>query len=135
MTTIPSHYPGDIRTPWGWSHTKERMQRGVVYVTTGRHGGYMIAESIARDKLSLRALAIGFRWRDSRNSTVYYCFEEDCDYNVVWWERPEWITNWHSERFGRDKCRAMAGTWLRQWRPEYWQGGEEDSNDVPTEAE
>lgn len=71
-------------SPWGFVQSSTRVVSGVRWVSTPSHGGLMVAEATASKYLSEAALAAGERWGG------YYCYEEDCQWAVAFYERPEW---------------------------------------------
>ncbi len=72
-----------MNTPWGKSDSKTTYMRGVSFVTTPSHGGFMVADAAARKLLSPSALLRGEQYGN------YYAFEEDCDYAIVMLELQE----------------------------------------------
>jgi hypothetical protein len=94
-----------VNTPWGKSDSLQRIQRGLSFVGTPSHGGFMVADGVARKQLSSAAL---LRGQDFGN---YYAFEEDCDAYIVLLEVPasrqgtlvdekkiiEGLSRWHAD--------------------------------------
>jgi hypothetical protein len=72
-----------MHTPWGRSDYQKQFRRGVTWVSTPSHGGFMIAEGTARELLSAAAIAEG------ELCCGYLAFEEDCDAAIVLYELPE----------------------------------------------
>lgn len=69
-----------LSTPWGTSDYVETVEAGVFNVGTPRHGGFMVAAYVARERLSPAAVKRGRRWGD------YFCYEEDSDWKIVAYE-------------------------------------------------
>ncbi len=67
-------------SPWGKVQHEEKHQRGVTWVTTASHGGYMISIGFAKKFLSLAAQSRGLRYGG------YLCYEEDCLWAIVEFE-------------------------------------------------
>jgi hypothetical protein len=92
-------------TPWGKSDSMQRIQRGLSFVGTPSHGGFMVSDGVARKQLSSAALLRGQRCGN------YYAFEEDCDAYIVLLEIPasrqgtltdekkiiEGLSRWHAD--------------------------------------
>lgn len=66
-----------MRTPWGIADSIQRITRGLSFVGTPSHGGFMVADGFARKHLSSAALLRGERFGN------YYAFEEDCDAFII----------------------------------------------------
>ena len=76
-----------MNTPWGISQQVEKIQRGVVWVSTAGHGGLGVAKGTARKVLSDAALLC------ANYQGGYYWFEEDVQYCIAYYEHPEWDTS------------------------------------------
>ena len=68
------------QSPWGTVQQEEKHQRGVTWVSTAGHGGYMISLGFAKKFLSEPAQAKGLRYGG------YLCYEEDCLWAIVEFE-------------------------------------------------
>lgn len=66
-----------MNSPWGKIQTKNVHQRGVTWVSTSSHGGFMVSKGFAEKFLSEAARKRALRYGN------YYCFEEDCDCCMV----------------------------------------------------
>ena len=75
------------KTPLGRIVEVQTIDRGIYWVTTVEHAGYMIDQALAQEKLTAAARAIGVPYNEK-----WLCFEEDCAWAVVVSERPEWAT-------------------------------------------
>lgn len=71
-----------MHTPWDESQTIEKLEEGVLLVTTAGHGGLMVTERYAVKHLSPAARKRGMRFGN------YYCYEEDCDCAIALYELP-----------------------------------------------
>ena len=72
-----------MRTPWGDSDYEKRIQRGLTWVSTPSHGGFMVSRTVAAKLLTPAAIAAGQSFGD------YLAFEEDCDAAIVLFELPQ----------------------------------------------
>lgn len=72
-----------MRTPWGNSDYEKRIERGITWVSTPSHGGFMVARGVAAKLLSQAAVAVGQVCGD------YLAFEEDCDAAIILYELPQ----------------------------------------------
>lgn len=70
-------------SPWGTVQSEEKYGRGITFVSTPSHGGFMISKGVARARLSDAARANGWPYGG------YLCFEEDCAACIVMFEIPE----------------------------------------------
>jgi hypothetical protein len=69
-------------TPWGNSDSEKRYERGLTWVGTPSHGGFLIGKAYARKHLTPAAIAEGQPFGQ------YLAFEEDCDAAIVLYELP-----------------------------------------------
>jgi hypothetical protein len=69
-------------TPWGYSQTRKKFVFGIYFVTTASHGGWMIDQGFADCYLSEECL----NYATSKWGNEYYCFEEDTDALIVFYE-------------------------------------------------
>jgi hypothetical protein len=72
-----------MKTPWGKSDSETKFARGVTWVGTPGHGGFMISKGVAKSYLTEAAQKRGFSFGG------YLAYEEDCDYALVSFEHPE----------------------------------------------
>lgn len=70
-----------INTPWGVTDFSELVAKGIKFVSTPSHGGYLIDKQVAEGRIPLKVLKSLFV-KVSENSP-YYAFEEDCDAVLV----------------------------------------------------
>lgn len=63
-------------SPWGTVQHAEPYEDGIVMVSTASHGGIMIPEAIATQRLSPAAQKRALRFEG------FYCYEEDCDWAI-----------------------------------------------------
>lgn len=75
-------------TPWGASQFGQFFGPGLAWVSTASHGGLGVPLDLALD-LSDYAWGIALEYTRSP-SGGYLWFEEDCAFNAVFAERPEW---------------------------------------------
>ena len=71
-----------MNTPWGCSDNEKRFGRGLTWVGTPSHGGFLVGRAYARKHLSQAAQDAG----DPFGS--YLAYEEDCDAAIVLYELP-----------------------------------------------
>lgn len=69
-----------MNTPWGKSDSKQTVKRGLSFVTTPSHGGFMVSKTYAEKHFSKAAITRGKAYGS------YLAYEEDCDYLIVIWE-------------------------------------------------
>ena len=72
-----------MRTPWGESDSRIKVQDGVYWVGTPSHGGFMVALGVAKTYLTQQAR------EKAEVCCGYLCFEEDCLASIVLFEHPE----------------------------------------------
>lgn len=70
-------------TPWGNPTWTEEILEGIFVVSTSSHGGICISKEVAKDKLSIPARECAILHED------FYCFEEDCDWAIPFYEIEE----------------------------------------------
>lgn len=73
-----------MQTPWGRAEEIVRLERGVSWVSTPGHGGFMVAQGVAKKLLTPEAQSRGYKY------CGYLAYEEDCDYAIVLFEHQEW---------------------------------------------
>lgn len=69
-------------SPWGKVDYVKNYQRGVRFVSTPSHGGFMISKGFAQKNLSIAAQ------KRAEEYNGYLCFEEDCLACIVLLELP-----------------------------------------------
>jgi hypothetical protein len=69
-------------TPWGNSDSEKHYARGITWVGTPSHGGFLVGKAYARKHLSAAAIAEGQPFGQ------YLAYEEDCDAAIVLYELP-----------------------------------------------
>jgi hypothetical protein len=72
-----------MHTPWGVSDYEKKIQRGLTWVSTPSHGGFMVARATAEKLLSPAAVGCGEQFGS------YLAYEEDCDAAIVLYELPQ----------------------------------------------
>lgn len=92
-----------MNTPWGKSDSTTKVMRGLSFVTTPSHGGFMITRKLASEILSQAAILEG------RICGQYLAYEEDCDAEVILWEvkKARDLTPSHSE----EQIRRSLSAW------------------------
>ena len=70
-------------TPWGAPILNDRLEKGLTYVRTKRHGGFMIARYFAENRLSVAARKKAARFGQ------YFAYEMDHAWTVPLWELPQ----------------------------------------------
>lgn len=96
-----------MNTPWGKAQEVVKLDKGVSWVSTAGHGGFMVGVGAAKRLLSPEAQAEGEQWGS------YLSFEEDCDYAIVLWEHPE-----YAEKLGMKSVSGLFSH-LSTWKPLY----------------
>jgi hypothetical protein len=94
-----------VKTPWGLVISSKKYMRGVSYVRTASHGGFILSKGFAEKNLSIAALKRGTLYNG------YYCFEEDIKANIVLLEMPEL-------REEQDDSDGILKS-LSAWHPDY----------------
>jgi hypothetical protein len=99
-----------METPWGTSQITENHDSGFIFVSTARHGGFMIAKDFAEKHLSPAAIKRGEKCGD------YLCYEEDCSIAIPLWELPQY---W--PKLFRGSCNPQIEllTSLSMWNADY----------------
>jgi hypothetical protein len=69
-----------MNTPWGKSDSKITLARGVSWVSTPSHGGFMISKRFANLYFSAAAVKRGQEYGG------YLAYEEDCDATIILFE-------------------------------------------------
>lgn len=64
-------------SPWGGIQHSTIIMRGLKYVSTAGHGGYMVTKNFANKHLSKPCINLGEEYGD------YLCYEEDCAWALV----------------------------------------------------
>lgn len=67
-------------SPWGTIQSQVVLARGVRWVNTASHGGFLISHRFANAHLSPAAVKRGKEWG------AYLAFEEDCDAMIILFE-------------------------------------------------
>ena len=74
-----------MQTIWGQVQDKTNICRGVISVGTASHGGLLLAHGYAKKHLPSKIVNLVPFYNN------YFCFEEDCDYNIPLFFIPELI--------------------------------------------
>lgn len=69
-----------MSTPWGAIQSQVSLARGVRWVNTASHGGFLISQRFANLHFSPAAVKRGKQWG------AYLAFEEDCDATIILFE-------------------------------------------------
>jgi len=96
-----------MQTPWGNSDSEKRYERGLTWVGTPSHGGFLVGKAYARKHLSPAAQAEG------ESFGQYLAFEEDCDATIILFELPQ---TW--EGFNNINPTDLLDS-LCRWHPRY----------------
>jgi hypothetical protein len=72
-------------SPWDAVQTCDPLADGVYWVTTAGHGGLMVESAAALAHLSPAARRHAMKW------SGWFCFEEDCQCSIAFYERPDWF--------------------------------------------
>lgn len=97
-----------MRTPWGESDETIVLARGVVWVSTPSHGGFLFT-SIAAHKLLTAEARQAAEFRNGQ-----FAYEEDCKAAIIFYEHPEYgvklgIKNAdNAEAFQRDALETIS---------------------------
>jgi len=94
-------------TPWGNSDSETRYDRGLTWVGTPSHGGFLVGKAYARKHLTPAAQNVGVPFGQ------YLAFEEDCDAAVILLELPQ-----TREGFSHVSDAELVESLFR-WHPEY----------------
>lgn len=98
------------QTPWGKSQQSHKIQRGLTFHSTSRHGGFLVSKRFAERHLSPAAIARGQRWGN------YYAFEEDCLAAIVELEIPAARSVFQNSHILTEDKLITA---LSRWYPDY----------------
>jgi hypothetical protein len=71
-----------MNTPWGHSDYEKKLERGLTWVSTPSHGGFLIGRALAARLLTPAATACGNKFGN------YLAYEEDCDAAIILYELP-----------------------------------------------
>jgi hypothetical protein len=96
-----------VITPWGVSDYEKKFERGLTWVGTPSHGGFLVGKAYARKHLTPAAVAEGQPFGQ------YLAYEEDCDAAIVLYELPQ-----TREGFS-DVTDADLVESLSRWHPKY----------------
>ena len=105
-------------SPWDQTQTCELLAPGVWWVTTAGHGGLMVDAATARETLSKAAIAHGMKW------CRFVCYEEDCQYSIAFFERPDWYRTERKVHAHRELTQAELDSNLRtvkDWEWKYYE--------------
>jgi len=94
-------------TPWGNSDSETRYERGLTWVGTPSHGGFLVGKAYAKQHLTPAAQAVG------QSFGQYLAYEEDCDAAVILYELPK-----TREGFSNVLDAELIES-LSRWHPEY----------------
>jgi hypothetical protein len=94
-------------TPWENSDSETKYDRGLTWVGTPSHGGFLIGKAYARKHLTPAAIAEG------EPCGQYLAFEEDCDAAIILFELP--VTR---EGFSHVSDAELIES-LSRWHPRY----------------
>jgi hypothetical protein len=96
-----------MSTPWGNSDSEKRYERGLTWVGTPSHGGFLVGKAYASKHLSPAAIAEGEPFGQ------YLAYEEDCDATIILYELP--VTR---EGFSHVTDADLVDS-LSRWHPQY----------------
>lgn len=94
-------------TPWGNSDSEKYYERGLTWVGTPSHGGFLVGKAYALKHLTAAAIAEGAPFGQ------YLAFEEDCDAAIILYELPA-----TREGFSNVTKEDLLLS-LSRWHPEY----------------
>lgn len=95
---------------WGKVQTSKTLVRGVTWVSTAGHGGFMISKGWAEKNLTETARKYGAVYGG------YLCYEEDIRCEIIFLEHPEFHTN---EIFTNEYNREKTIKNLSGYYPQY----------------
>lgn len=67
-------------SPWGGIQGSKVVAKGLKFVCTASHGGYMVTSNFAKKYLSKNCQKYGLKYKD------YLCYEEDSAYSILEFE-------------------------------------------------
>ena len=102
-----------MNTPWGKTDSVTKIQKGVSWVSTPGHGGFMITRKAAETFLSPEAIS-----RAEAYGQNYLAFEEDCLASLVLWEHSNdvWAETFFNEK---DNVQHLFLS-ISRWNPDYF---------------
>lgn len=71
-------------SPWDRVQDSELITDSIYWVSTAGHGGLMIEYKVAQEILTPQAILRGESFRSENR--VWLCYEEDCQYAIVFYE-------------------------------------------------
>ncbi len=86
---------------WGKVDYSKKHCRGVIEVSTPRHGGIMVSKGFAKKNLSIAAQKRGVDWNG------YLCYEEDCLAPIIYLE----LSFTKPESFALEDIITCISTW------------------------
>lgn len=103
-----------MQTPWGPSQHQQKITDGMYWVSTSGHGGLLIECRIAGKLLSPWAFSYGGRYGQ------WLAYEEDCDYQVAFFELPQYWPKLYQHRPNpqADRSADLLHS-LSFWRADY----------------
>ena len=108
-----------MKSPWGSVQHAYLIAPGVTWVSTAGHGGLMVASSAAQKYLSPKARHLSEKW------STYYCFEEDAQWAIAFYENENWAEIMHKvAKHGIDDkptTKSYMEQQIRRWSPEYFE--------------
>jgi uncharacterized protein DUF7007 len=97
-----------VNTPWGKSDEAIRIARGLTWVSTPSHGGFLVGRGYAQKNLTPHAIAKGERFGS------YLAYEEDCAAAIILWEVPQA----HAQLFPKSDIKNLYDS-LSRWNADY----------------
>lgn len=108
-------------TPWGKSTSVRQYERGISFVGTESHGGYLVARGYAKKNFSKAAQQVG------KDFGAYLAYEEDClaaviDLELLRRKDGQKFMNWfygENPRPSIDELEKAFQARISRWVPEY----------------
>jgi hypothetical protein len=100
-------------TPWGEADHVINLAKGVNWVNTPSHGGFIFTRCAAEKLLTEHARNVGEPWRNG------LAFEEDCKYAIVLFEHPEYDAKLRESKDTAEQVKAHAVEVISRWDAEY----------------
>jgi len=118
-----TRYTSNRATPWGKANTSNSYERGIAFVSTPRHGGWLVGKGYAKKHLSTQAQEAGVDFGS------YLAYEEDClaaviDYELLLRDGDKFL-DWSYDGYApeskpsRDEHLAALRDCISRWVPTY----------------
>lgn len=102
-------------TPWGTSQDQYNLAPGLIWYNTPGHGGLYVSKALADKELSANAREMAIKYKGA------YWYEEDCQYAIPLYEKPEWAKLLQQKAGGGERTKEELKQSIERWHPDYFQ--------------